>query len=406
MGMDEYDIIIMGGGIMGLATASALATRYPRKRLALLEKEPRVASHQTGHNSGVIHSGIYYRPGSLKATLCVKGAQALMNFCENHQIPTERCGKVIVATCAKELPRLTQLYQRGLANGVLGCALVGPERLRELEPHAAGIQALHVPSTGIVDYTQVAHALVRIIETKGGILCLSTCVRQMVHRQGLFILKTSNGEMAARCLINCAGLHADRLARMSGASLNLRIIPFRGEYFELVPNRSHLVRGLIYAVPDPCLPFLGVHLSRRLDGRVEAGPNAVLALKREGYRWQDVSLFDLTEMLLFPGFWRMAARHWKTGLMELTRSFHKRSFLRSVQRLVPQIQEKDLAPTAAGVRAQAVDWKGSLLDDFHLIQERQILHVCNAPSPAATASLAIGEFIADAAAKQFWGHNT
>ena len=396
----KYEIAILGGGIVGLATALALLRHSPERRIVILEKEERLAFHQTGRNSGVIHSGVYYRPGSMKALLCVKGAQALIAFCRQCRIPHQICGKLIVATQPEELPHLQELHRRGLANGVGNCSLLGPERMREIEPNAAGIQALHVPSTGIVDYTEVAQAFAHRIQEGNGKIMTQCQLLHLVRENGGLRLLTTQGEFQTCLLINCGGLHSDRIAGSAGTPVPLKIIPFRGEYFELVTEKKNLVRGLIYPVPDPRFPFLGVHLSRRINGKVEAGPSAVLALKREGYRKTDVSLSDSLEMFLFPGFWRMAARHWKTGLYELQRSFSKSIFVRDVQRLVPAICEKDLVPSDSGVRAQAVDGAGNLLDDFHLIQADRMIHVVNAPSPAATASLAIGETIADTAAKR------
>ena len=403
MQKNRYDITLIGGGIVGLATALAVGRRAPGTRVLVLEKELSCATHQTGHNSGVIHSGVYYKPGSLKARLCLQGSEALVLFCQANGIPFQQCGKVIVATREEELPRLKELHRRGIANGVPGVTLIGPERLRELEPHAVGIQALHVPSAGIVDYRQVADAFARQIQDQGGTIQTGSRVFKALPTTDGWLLETSHGPVATDHLINCAGLYSDRLARMSQTSTTStsHIIPFRGEYYELIPERSHLVRSLIYPVPDPRFPFLGVHFSRRIQGRVEAGPNAVLALHREGYRKSDVNGRDLLEMVAFPGFWKMAARYWKTGLEELYRSFSKPAFVRALQRLVPAIERGDLVPAGAGVRAQAVDPAGNLLDDFHLVQERGAIHVCNAPSPAATASIAIGEFIADAALKQF-----
>ena len=400
MRSNEYDLVVAGGGIVGLATALVLGKRQPRLRIAVLEKEKELASHQTGHNSGVIHSGIYYRSGSLKASLCVRGARSLVDFCHENGIPVRKCGKVIVAVTEEELPRLQELYRRGTANGVPGLALIGPERVRELEPHAAGLQAIQVPGVWVVDFRQVAQAYARKIQEAGGGLLTQRGLLGIRLGTNL-LLETTRGELETRFMINCAGLQADRLAQRSGARLPLQIVPFRGEYWELAPTRRDLVHGLIYPVPDPRFPFLGVHLSIRIDGRVEAGPNAVLALKREGYRKTDLSLPDLYEMLRFPGFWKMALRYWQTGLEEMARSLSKELFVRAVRRLVPAIQERDMLPASSGVRAQAVDREGTFLDDFHLVQEDRMLHVCNAPSPAATASLAIGEYIADAATRQF-----
>lgn len=394
-----FDIAITGGGIVGLATARALSKKAPQHRLLLLEKEPELAFHQTGHNSGTIHSGIYYRPGSLKAKLCVQGVKALIRFCQDHGIPFELCGKVVVATNPKERPWLEELYRRGTTNGVPGLERIGPERLREIEPQAHGLQALYVPFAGIVDFRQVAESYAQLIQKECAVISTNTCLHRVVKEtnSGNLILETNQGAFRARFLVNCAGLQSDRIARQSDRSMNIQIIPFRGEYLELIPSRRGLVRGLIYPVPDPDLPFLGVHLSRTIDGHVEIGPNAVLALKREGYRKSDVNLRDLIEMISFPGFWKMSAKFWKTGCEEWARSLSKKLFVRSVQRLVPAVREEDLLPSKSGVRAQAVDQAGKLLDDFHLIESDRALHVVNAPSPAATASIAIGEYIAAAA---------
>ena len=397
----EPDIALVGGGFVGLATALALARRWPRARLLLLEKEGLPGAHQTGHNSGVIHSGIYYRPGSLKASLCVLGSRQMVEFCGRHRIPAQRCGKVVTALTPEELPRLEELHRRGTANGVPELKMVGPEELRETEPNAAGIRALRVPGVWIVDYGQVAAAMASEARGLGADLRMGTRLLGSAARDGGLLLRTTAGDFRARFLVNCAGLQADRVALASGARLRLKILPFRGEYYELAPSRRSLVRGLIYPVPDPRFPFLGVHLSRRIDGRVEAGPNAVLALKREGYKKSDVDLADLAEILLYPGFWRMAGKYWKTGWMEYRRSLSPAAFLRSTQRLLPCLKPGDLLPAGSGVRAQALDRDGSLLDDFHIVQEGRALHVCNAPSPAATASLAIGDKIAELAAAQF-----
>ena len=397
----SYDVGVVGAGIVGLATAMALKKRRPEARLILLDKEPRVGWHQTGHNSGVIHSGIYYRPGSLKASLCVRGGRALLSFCRENGIPVERCGKVIVALSKEELPRLEELYRRGITNQVEGLSQIGPERLKEIEPNSRGIQALHLPSVSVVDYQQVAQAFSRTLRAQEVPIRLSTPVLRITQNSQGLLLHSASEEFQVRYLISCAGLQADRLATGTGMPLPLQIIPFRGEYYELVPEKRSLVRGLIYPVPDPRLPFLGVHLSRRIDGRVEAGPNAVLAFKREGYKKTDLNLEDLRQMVSFPGFWRMAGRYWRTGLEEMRRSFSKADFVRSIQRLVPAIQGADLKPGGSGVRAQAVNEQGDLLDDFHLVQNNRSLHLCNAPSPAATASIAIGEYVAEAAVKQF-----
>ncbi len=396
----DCDVAIIGGGIVGLATALSFTEQLPSLRIVLLEKEDRVAFHQTGHNSGVIHSGVYYAPGSLKASLCVRGGRALEAFCRTHGLPLKKCGKVIVALNSEELPRLQELHRRGQANGVEGLALMGPEQLREIEPHAAGIQALHVPNVWITDYRRIAETAAALLGRRGVDLRTGTRVLRIEEAAGVRVV-TSRGEISARDLVNCAGLHADRLAAEKKGAASLQIIPFRGEYYELIPERRNLVHGLLYPVPDPRFPFLGVHLSPRIDGRVEVGPNAVLAFKREGYRKQDVSFSDLAQMLRFPGFWKMAGRHWKTGLDEMVRSWVKQEFVRSAKRLVPELESKDLIPSGSGVRAQAVDAGGKLLDDFYILQQGRSLHVCNAPSPAATASLAIGEYVVGLARKQF-----
>ncbi len=397
----SFDVAIVGGGIVGLSTAMALSAQVPRLRLLVLEKESLLGAHQTGHNSGVIHSGIYYRPGSLKASLCVAGAKALIAFCESEGIPVRQCGKLVVATCKEELPRLEALAARGQANGVPGLTLLGPEQLKEKEPHADGIRALWVPSAGIVDYRRVAEAYADIVQKQGGRIQTHTQVFGTSSSGGTVILHTSKGDIPTRYLISCAGLHADRIARRCQTAMPLTIVPFRGEYYELIPARRSLVRGLIYPVPDSRLPFLGIHFTRTIDDRVEAGPNALLALKREGYRKTDVNLRDAWEILTYPGFWRMAARYWRAGLEEWRRSANKSAFVRSLQRLVPEVQAQDLVPAEAGVRAQALDRQGSLLDDFALKVSDRMIHVCNAPSPAATASLAIGRTVAKEAVSRF-----
>jgi L-2-hydroxyglutarate oxidase LhgO len=416
------DIAIVGGGIVGLATAMGLLKRFPDVKLLVLEKEPQLGAHQTGHNSGVIHSGVYYRPGSLKAKTCVAGAKLLMDFCQSQGIPYEQCGKLVVATDASELSALDALYQRGLANGVAGLSVVGPEQMREFEPHARGVRALHVASTGIVDYTVVARAFAQIIQQRGGQIRTSACVRQLWRREGVWMLQTNGEDVRAKHLIVCGGLHADRLttcAQMGGVSIfrlrlamaknrnvpnfdQVRIVPFRGEYYDLIPERRHLINAMVYPVPNPALPFLGVHFTRSINGTVHAGPNAVLALKREGYRKTDISLADVMALASHRGFWRMARRYWSVGLKELYRSWSKRAFVRVLQRLVPEIAAADLVPGGCGVRAQALDDRGTLLDDFDIIQREHAIHVRNVPSPAATASIRIGEIITDMAASAFF----
>ena len=392
MSDSSYDVAIVGGGLVGLGTAMALSGRG--LKVAVLEAEDRVAAHQSGHNSGVIHSGLYYKPGSLKARLCVEGARALYSFCDEEKIAHQRCGKLVVATHPDELPRLDELERRGTANGLAGVRRVGSEEIRDIEPHAAGIAALHVPETGIADYPAVARAMARRIEARGGRVATGARV-QAVRRDGAgLVVETARGVFAASLLINCAGLQADRVARLCGADPGMSILPFRGEYYQLTPERRSLVRGLIYPVPDPRFPFLGVHLTLMVNGGVEAGPNAVLAMKREGYRWRDVSLRDAAGIAAWPGFWRLAARFWRTGAYEVRRSLLKSVFVRDLQRLVPELRPEDLHRAGSGVRAQAVDSKGRLVDDFHIVPGERAIHVLNAPSPAATSSIRIGEEVA------------
>jgi L-2-hydroxyglutarate oxidase LhgO len=401
----DFDVAIVGGGIVGLAAAYRLTRERSDRRIVVLEKERAVAGHQTGHNSGVVHSGIYYGPGSAKARMCVEGAAMLKDFCRRHEVPVLVCGKVVVASEESEVPALEELYRRGLANGVSGLALIGRERLSEIEPHVRGIRALHVPETAAVSYASVANKLAALTAAAGGEIRTETELRRVSEDGGRFLLQTTAGNLRARYLIACAGLYSDRIARLEGAEPGIRIVPFRGEYYRLVPERSDLIRGLVYPIPDPGLPFLGPHFTRTVHGEVEAGPNAVLALHREGYTKGRVSLRDLTEYLTYPGFWRMAGRHWRTGIRETLRSLNKKSFVRSLARLVPEIRSKDLRPAEAGVRAQAVAPDGRLVNDFVIVERPRALHVCNAPSPAATASLAIAEEIARRAAAHFWPGN-
>lgn len=398
---EQFDLAIIGGGIVGLSTALAVTQRHPRLKVAVLEKEDRLAAHQTGHNSGVIHSGIYYKPGSLKAHTCVAGAKALVAFCDTHGIPYERCGKVVVATTPAELPRLEELFRRGVTNGVEGMEMIGPERLRELEPHATGIKALHVPTTGIIDFPRVAQTYAQLVQAQGGEIKTRCGVRKITHVDSSLVLDTHRGEVRTKFLINCAGLLCDRIARLAGAPVDLQIVPFRGEYYTIAPQRRRLVKNLIYPVPDPALPFLGVHFTRTIDGLVEAGPNAVLAFAREGYRKTDFVFTDLKETLTFPGFWRMAQKYWQTGMGEIYRSYSKAAFLKALQRLLPELQDSDLQPGGSGVRAQAITANGALVDDFMLTVAGPTLHVLNAPSPGATASLAIGQTIVAKATEAF-----
>lgn len=394
MNTSTYDVVIVGAGIVGLATARALLQRAPRLRLCVLEKGDGIAGQQTSHNSGVLHSGIYYRPGSLKSELCVRGREALVRYCDEHGIPYELCGKLIVATRAEELPRLDALNERATANGVVGHELVGPERVREIEPHVLALRALWVPSTGIVDFMRVAQAYTDDVIAAGGEVRFGAAVEASWVTGGVRHVRAADAEYSARLFVNCAGLHADRVARSLGADTRVQIVPFRGEYYTLRPQREGLVRGLIYPVPDPDLPFLGVHFTRNIKGYVEAGPNAVLATAREGYRKRDFELADVMEFARYPGFWRVARREWRTGFNEVHRSLRKSVFVRDLQRLIPAIQADDLTGGGSGVRAQAVAPDGSLLDDFLIERSQAALHVLNAPSPGATSSLLIGERIA------------
>ena len=399
-GARSCDVAVVGGGIVGVATALALARTY-RASVLLLEKEPRLAAHQTGRNSGVVHSGLYYRPGSLKATLCAEGRAALARFCAEKGLPFERCGKVVVATRPDHLPRLDDLEARGRENGLAGLRRLSPEALRDLEPHAAGIAALHVPETGIVDYGLVTAALGEELRRSGGEILLGAALSAVVRDGDRHRLATTAGEISCRYVVACAGLQADRVARLCEADPGIRIVPFRGEYFELRPERRFLVRNLIYPVPDPRFPFLGVHFTRRVGGAVEAGPNAVFAFRREGYSKTSFSLRDTAASFAWPGFWTLAGRYLATGLGEFWRSFNRRAFARALQELLPEVCVQDLAPGGAGVRAQALGRDGSLLDDFHFVEAPGQIHVLNAPSPAATAGLAIGRVVAERASRSF-----
>jgi L-2-hydroxyglutarate oxidase LhgO len=397
----RYDVIIIGGGVVGLAVALEITRRFPRQRLLLIEKEDRVARHQSGHNSGVIHSGIYYKPGSLKARLCVTGAAEMVDFCREHGIPHNVCGKVIVATKREELPRLEELRRRGETNGLRGLRLIGSQELREIEPHANGIQALVVPSTGVTDYALVCEKYAELISAAGGLILLSAGAKGIRRTPNEIVVETPRGAFATAALMNCAGLHSDRISRMAGNDPGIIVVPFRGEYYDLVPERASLVRALIYPVPDPKFPFLGVHFTRRISGKVDAGPNAVLALAREGYRHSDISVGDLASSLAFSGFWRMARKHWRHGMGEWHRSLSKSAFVRALQQLLPEIQDKDLVRGGSGVRAQVLKPDGALVDDFQFVISGKVLHVLNVPSPAATASLAISKAIVDQAADLF-----
>jgi len=386
-------LAVIGGGIVGLATALAALRRFPDLGVVVLEKEDRVGAHQSGRNSGVVHSGVYYRPGSRKARLCVEGAGAMARFCEENGLPFLRCGKLIVAAERSEVPGLEEIHRRGVANGLRGLALLGPEEISEIEPLCRGIAALRVPGAAITDYGAVTSAMARQVARGGGEIRTGARVVSVLERSREIILETTAGAVTAGHAINCAGLHSDRIARLAGSDPGVAIVPFRGEYFELAIGPSRAVRGLIYPVPDPELPFLGAHLTKRIDGGVLAGPNAVLALKREGYRKTDVGLADLKEILVFPGFWRMARRHWRSALREAWRSLSKGAFLRALRRLAPDLRGSDLRPGGSGVRAQAVDRQGRFVDDFLIVPAGRMIHVLNVPSPAATASLVIGRTI-------------
>jgi L-2-hydroxyglutarate oxidase LhgO len=399
----SYDLVVIGAGIIGLAVSRELLIRYPRLRLAVLDKEASVGQHQSGHNSGVLHSGIYYAPGSLKAKLCVQGQRELYAFCEHKGIPTDRCGKVIVASTEAELPRLDNLLQRGQANGVEGLEMIGPERLREIEPACVGVKALWSPNTGIVDFSRVVRAYADDVVASGGDVLPGYGVDRISDRPGRVVVQTTAGDIEVKHVIACAGLHADRVARLSGAPRDPRIVPFRGDYWVLRPDRRHLARNLIYPVPDPSFPFLGVHFTRRLDdGSVWLGPNAVLAFSREGYRRLDLRPRDLGEALAYPGFLRLAGKFWQTGMQEMVRDFSKEAFLKSLQVYIPELTLADLLPGPSGVRAQALARDGSLVDDFVFnTQGDRIVHVRNAPSPGATSSQAIARLIADTANQAF-----
>jgi L-2-hydroxyglutarate oxidase len=392
--MQQADVAIIGGGIVGLATAYRLQERFPGKTVVVLEKEREVAQHQTGHNSGVLHSGIYYKPGSLRATNCREGKRAMQEFCDKENIPYQLCGKVIVAINNDEIPRLDKIYERGLANGV-NCQMIDGDRLREIEPHAAGIRAIHVPEAGIIDYRQVCERLALRITEAGGEIKTSAKVTGMYRREGRMLIQSTAGELEARLVVNCAGLFSDRVAWLSGQRPDAQIVPFRGEYFELKPSMHHLCRGLIYPVPDPDFPFLGVHFTRMIHGGVECGPNAVFAFKREGYYKTSFNLMDTLESLTYPGFIRMALRHWRMGFHELWRSFNKGAFVTALQRLVPEVRGEHLVSAPAGVRAQALSRDGNLVDDFLIVENDLVINVCNAPSPAATASLNVGKLVVD-----------
>lgn len=388
------DVAIIGGGIVGVATAWQLTRRYPGKQVVILEKEDHLAAHQTGHNSGVLHSGIYYRPGSLRAQNCRTGKLAMQDFCRKQEIPFDLCGKVIVAVEESELPRLENIYERGQANGV-ACEMIDRARLCEIEPHTAGIRAIHVPEAGIIDFALVCRRLAELVRDAGGNILLSAEVTGVRQQAGKVIVESRAGEVEASYLITCAGLQADRVTRLTGQTPEALIVPFRGEFFKLKPDAEYLCRGLIYPVPDPRFPFLGVHFTRLIEGGVECGPNAVLAFAREGYTKTTLSPYDLCESLTYRGFLRMALKYWRTGLGEMWRSVSKSAFVTALQRLVPDIHSEHLDPAPSGVRAQALGRNGDIIDDFVIQTSERIINVGNAPSPAATAALNIGNIIVD-----------
>ncbi|WP_414624733.1 L-2-hydroxyglutarate oxidase [Calothrix sp. CCY 0018] len=388
-----YDFVIVGGGIVGLSTSMALGERYPKAKILVLEKENQVAFHQTGNNSGVIHSGIYYKPGSFKAKFSREGCRSMVQFCQEHGIDHEVCGKVIVATSPQEIPRLEKLYQRGLENG-LDVKKITSEEVKEKEPHVTSVAGIWVASTGIVNYKQVCQKYAEIIQQQGGEIKFNTKVEKIVATGQNQVLETNNGSFETRFVINCAGLHSDRVAKLGNVDPQAKIVPFRGEYYELIPEKRHLVKGLIYPVPNPDFPFLGVHFTRMIDGTVHAGPNAVLSLKREGYKKTDFNLRDFAEVMSYPGFWKLAAKHSDEGIKEIIRSFSKAAFVKSLQQLIPEVRSSDVVPTHAGVRAQALMNDGKLVDDFLIVKGQNSVHVCNAPSPAATSSIEIGKAVA------------
>jgi len=392
----KYDVIIVGGGIVGLATALNIKEKQPNLKLLILEKEEAIAKHQTGNNSGVIHSGLYYKPGSLKAINCINGYHKLVEFCEKYEIQFDLCGKIVVATSEEEIPLLNNLYERGIQNGLKNLTLLKEGELKEYEPHVAGIAGIHVPQTGIVDYVKVCEKYAEVIQSLGGEIKFNEKVKNILSKDSNTVI-TNVGEYESKLVINCAGLYSDKIARLTEKKLNVKIIPFRGEYYTLTKEKQSLVKNLIYPVPDPNFPFLGVHFTRMMKGGVEAGPNAVLAFSREGYKKSDINILELAETLAWPGFQKVALKYWKTGMGEMYRSFSKAAFTKALQKLIPEIQEKDLSPGGAGVRAQACDKNGGLIDDFLIFEDAKTINVCNAPSPAATSSLSIGEKVAEMA---------
>jgi len=400
MAEKSFNILVIGGGIIGTATALSLQNSS-NLNILLIEAEKKLAFHQTGNNSGVIHSGLYYKPGSLKAKNCTEGRELLYGFCEQHNIPHDRCGKIVVATNESELNALDELYKRGIANGLTGIKKLSSEEIRKYEPHSTGIAGLFVPQTGIVDYSKVTDAYAKLFLDGGGYLETNCKFLSLKNSNGELVAITTKGEFKTKFLVNCGGLYCDRIAKLCGVNPGLQIVPFRGEYYKLKKEKEHLVKNLIYPVPDPQFPFLGVHFTRMMKGGVEAGPNAVLAFKREGYTKKDFSFSDLSQMFFYPGFWKMASKYYKMGFGEFYRSFSKKAFVSTLQKLIPEIQEEDIEAGGSGVRAQALEPDGKLVDDFRIVEAKRMVHVLNAPSPAATASLSIGNTIAELVKKKF-----
>jgi L-2-hydroxyglutarate oxidase len=400
MSEKSFDIIVIGGGIIGTATALSLQTDS-NLRILLIEAENDLAKHQTGNNSGVIHSGLYYKPGSLKAKNCTDGREMLYKFCDEHNIPYEKCGKIVVASKLSELDALDELYKRGIANGLTGIKKLGANEIKNYEPHSTGIAGIFVPHTGIVDYSLVTKKYAQLFLTNNGYIKTNCKFLTLKNSGSELITITSQGEFETRFLVNCSGLYCDRIAKLCGVNPGLQIIPFRGEYYKLKKEKEYLVKNLIYPVPDPQFPFLGVHFTRMMKGGVEAGPNAVLAFKREGYTKKDFSLNDISQMFVYSGFWKMASKYYRMGFGEFYRSFSKKAFVKALQKLIPEIQEDDIVPGGAGVRAQALEPNGKLVDDFRIAEANRMVHILNAPSPAATASLSIGKTIAEIVKKKF-----
>lgn len=397
-----YDIIVIGGGIVGLATALKIKQGNPNLKLLIVEKENKVAQHQTGHNSGVIHSGLYYKPGSLKATNCIKGYDMLLDFCRKEDIKHDLCGKIVVATRPEQVPILDGLFERGKQNRLDGFKMLNPEQLKEYEPHVKGLKGFFVPQTGIIDYTEVCEKYLQKTRELGGEIVFGQKVTGIKSHGSISVVNTDGGSYETKLVVNCAGLYSDKVGQMTDERAErLRITPFRGEYFEIKPEKQYLVKNLIYPVPDPNFPFLGVHFTRMIHGGVEAGPNAVLAFAREGYKKTDINLAELLETLTWRGFRKVAAKYWRTGLGEMYRSFSKAAFTKALQELIPEIQEDDLIPGGAGVRAQACDYDGGLLDDFAIFENERAVNVCNAPSPAATSSLSIGQTVSELVLMRF-----